>query len=94
MASAPALLEVRVVPNASRDQIMGRHGGALKVKLRAPAVEGKANAALLDFLAGILGVRANALSLVSGEKARTKRIAVSGLAQGELDARVEALVEG
>ena len=46
-----ALLRVHVVPNAKIDGVAGEHGGAIKIKLRAPAVEGKANAALLRFLA-------------------------------------------
>ncbi len=88
-----ASLELRVVPNASRDQLVGRHGTALKVKLRAPAVEGKANAALLDFVAAALGIKAGALTLASGEKSRTKRLAVFGLTQAEVDARIEAALK-
>ncbi len=90
---AAAFLELRVVPNASRDQIAGFHGAALKVRLRAPAVEGKANAALLAFLAGELGVKERALALVSGEKARVKRLAVSGMAPEELARRIKERLE-
>jgi uncharacterized protein (TIGR00251 family) len=84
-----AFLELRVVPNASRARLAGFHGAALKVRLRAPAVEGKANAALLAFLAAELGLRERALALVSGEKARGKRLAVSGVAPEELARRIE-----
>jgi hypothetical protein len=46
-----AILRVYVVPNAKTDSVVGEHGGAVKIKLRAPAVEGQANAALVRFLA-------------------------------------------
>ncbi len=48
-----ATLRIHVVPNAKINKVVGEHGGAIKIKLRAPAVEGKANAALISFLAGI-----------------------------------------
>lgn len=88
--STEATLAVRAVPNGSRDAIVGFQGDVLRVKLRAPAVEGKANAALLAFLAETLGLKANQLRLVSGEKSRTKRLAVSGLDAAEFAARIEA----
>ena len=51
-----ATLRIHVVPNAKINKVVGEHGGAIKIKLRAPAVEGKANAALISFLAGRLNV--------------------------------------
>lgn len=72
-------LKVRVVPNARRDEVVGAYGGAVKVKVQAPAMDGKANAALLEFLAGKLGVPERQLSLVTGEKSRDKVIAIEGL---------------
>jgi uncharacterized protein len=72
-------LNLKVVPGASRDEIAGQHGDAIRVKLRAPPVDGRANAALLEFLAARLGLRASALELVSGETSRLKRVAVHGL---------------
>jgi len=76
---APLVLDLRVVPNAGRDALAGKMGEAYKVKVRAPAVDGKANAALIAFLADSLGLKENQIDLVSGAKARTKRIAISGL---------------
>jgi uncharacterized protein (TIGR00251 family) len=70
---------VHVVPRSSRNQIVGVEGGALKVKLSAPPVEGAANAALIEFVAEWLGVRRSAVSIVSGGKARNKLVRVNGL---------------
>ncbi len=69
------ILDLRVVPNAGRDALVGRMGEAYNVKVRAPAVDGKANEARLAFLASELGLRPSQIRLVSGEKSRTKRIA-------------------
>jgi len=57
---------VRVVPRASRNEIVGVQGDALKVRLTAPSVEGKANEALVAFLAQRLGVRKSQVEIVAG----------------------------
>jgi uncharacterized protein len=74
-----AILRVHVVPNAMSDCIVGEHGGAVKIKLRAPAVEGKANAALISFLAEQLNISRGAIALERGHKSRDKLIRVNGL---------------
>ena len=68
------LLQVRVVPGARKSQLMGEENGRLKVRLQAPPVGGKANKALLAFLARELGLRKNRLELVTGERSREKKI--------------------
>ncbi len=78
-SSAEARLRLRIVPNAKRSEVAGAYGEAIKVKVAAPAVEGKANEALLEFLANALGIPKHALSLVAGEKSRDKVIHVEGL---------------
>jgi hypothetical protein len=75
---------VRVAPRASRTQIVGVEGGALKIKLTAPPVEGAANAALIEFVAEWLAVRRSAVSIVSGDKTRNKLVRVSGLTREQL----------
>jgi len=70
---------VRVVPRSSRNAVAGVQGDALKVKLTAPPVEGAANTALIEFLAKQLGVRRSAVSIVSGEKSRSKTVRVEGV---------------
>ena len=72
-------LVVRVLPRASRNQVAGEEQGAIKIKLTAPPVEGAANAALLAFVAEWLGVRKSAVSIVSGDRARHKRLHVTGV---------------
>lgn len=77
-------IAVRLTPRASRDAILGEQNGALKVALTAPPVEGKANKALIRFLAKKLGVPPGAVKIVSGEHARDKVVEAGGI--GEADA--------
>jgi hypothetical protein len=84
---------VRVIPGASKNEVAGIQDGALKLKLTAPPVEGKANRACVEFLAGLLGVRRSALEITSGEKSRKKTVTVTGLARVELEERLKGLVQ-
>jgi len=70
------VLSIRVQPRASRDEIVGPHGDALKVRITAPPVEGKANAHLLKFLAAAFDVPRASVTLLSGDSARGKRIRI------------------
>jgi len=70
------LLELHVQPGAKASAVVGEHDGRLKLKIAAPAVDNKANAALLTWLAAQLEVPKSALRLVSGESSRKKTIAV------------------
>lgn len=76
------VLTVRVIPRAAREQVAGLHGDALKIRLPAPPVEGKANAALIRFLSDRLDVPANRVSILSGETGRNKRVLVRGAEAG------------
>ena len=69
---------VRVQPRASRSEIVGLHGEALKVRLAAPPVDGAANAALVELLADALGVSRSAVRIISGETSRGKVVEVDG----------------
>lgn len=71
-----------MVPNAKRSEVVGVHGEAIKVKVQAPAMDGKANEALLDFLAEKLGLPRRTVQLLSGEKSRDKTV---GIAELEID---------
>lgn len=70
---------VRVVPRASRTEIVGEHDGALKIRVAAPPVEGAANEELIKFLAKTFGVSKSAVEIVAGEQARHKSVRVSGI---------------
>ena len=72
------VFSVRVQPRASKDEIAGEMAGALKIRLRAPAVEDRANEALIDFLAALLKTPRSAVSILSGERSRVKRIEIRG----------------
>ncbi|MFA6169879.1 MAG: DUF167 domain-containing protein [Candidatus Margulisiibacteriota bacterium] len=69
------LLTVRVVPNAKKERLV-TEGGRVKVYLNAPPVEGKANAALIDFLAEHYAVKRSAVRIVRGETSRTKVVEI------------------
>ncbi len=70
------VLALHVQPGAKKSGVAGYYGEALKVRLAAPALEGKANAALLAWLAKTLSVPQRALTIASGERARDKRVRV------------------
>lgn len=79
MSGPKALIRLRVVPNARRSEVVGSYGEAIKLKIAAPAVDGKANEALLQFVADHLGVSRRAVELISGEKSRDKAVAIEGI---------------
>jgi len=68
--------KVFIQPRSSRNQIVGLHGGALKIKLTAPPVDGTANTLCIKYLAKCLDIPKSAIEIVSGHTARTKRILV------------------
>ena len=82
------VFHVRVVPRARRDEVVGAHGDALKIRLTAPPVEGKANLALQKFLARRLGVSRSDVEILSGHASRQKRVRVSGVSADAVRALV------
>lgn len=83
-----ALLRVRVQPRASRSEAAGWRDGVLQVRLTAPPVEGAANAACIELLAGLLGVPKSAITLVSGGHAREKSLRIAGRTEAEVKERL------
>jgi uncharacterized protein (TIGR00251 family) len=84
-------IKVYVAPRASANKVVALHNGALKISLTAPPVDGAANKALLEFLAGALGVPRSSLSLVSGHTSRNKLVRVVGVGA---DAAMRKLAPG
>jgi len=78
------IFSLKVLPRASKDEITGELGGALKVRLRAPAVEGRANEALVEFLADLLKRPKSAVRILSGERSRTKRVEIHGVTRQQI----------
>ncbi len=88
------VLRVHVQPGAGRSAVVGRHGDSLKVRVAAPPVDGRANAAAAALIAAALGVKEKAVELVSGERSRVKRYRVVGVDADEVDSRLrQALAE-
>jgi len=79
----PVTIDLQTTPNAPRSEIVGWLGDRLKVKVKAPAVEGKANAELVRFLAERFGVRANRVTLVRGDTARLKTVRIENLSDAD-----------
>ncbi len=70
------MIAVRAQPGARRAEAAGEHAGSLKVRIDAPPIEGRANEALLRWIAGRLGLRAAQVALISGATSREKRVLV------------------
>ena len=81
-------LIIAVIPNAPRSEIVGWLGDALKVKIQAPPIDGRANAALCEFLADTLNLPRRAVTLVRGETSRRKLIRLTGLTLEEARKRL------
>lgn len=73
------VLTLHIQPGAKKTEVAGPHGEALKIRLAAPPVDGKANAELIRFLAAILHVPRKSVELLSGDSARAKRLRVNGI---------------
>ena len=82
------ILAVRVQPRASKTEIAGVLGGALKVRLQAPALEDRANEALCEFLAQLLKTPKSAVRILSGHRSRSKRVEILGVTQQQVLALV------
>ena len=82
------IIHVRVIPRAGKSGIAGIRGGAWLVRLNAAPVDGAANAELIEVLADALGIPKRAISIVSGERSRQKRVRIEGLTEQLVDSRL------
>lgn len=88
-----AILTIQVQPKASKSECVGLHGDALKIRVAAPPVDGRANEALLTFLATRLKVALSTLVIQSGAGGRHKRVLCKTLAAAEVLARLDLIAE-
>ena len=70
--------KVKVVPRASRSEIIGEHNGMLRMRIAAPPVDGAANEELVRTLARVLGLKRGSIEIISGLASRTKQVCVTG----------------
>lgn len=89
----PLRIAVKVQPRSSRDRVVGRHGGSIKVQVKAPPVEGAANASVVEVLAEWLGVPRRSVSVTRGQSGRDKVVDVAVDDPSERK-RIERLLEG
>lgn len=85
---AGVALTIQLAPRAAQDAVQGLYGDALKIRLRAPPVAGRANAALLDFLSDKLGLPKGNIIFKSGLSQRRKIVAVNGLPAPEIEKKM------
>lgn len=88
MANDCIHLDIKVVPNASRDGIAGWLGDHLKVRVQAPPEAGRANTRVMELLASELGVPESAITLVRGGSSQRKTVEIRGLTMQELRSRI------
>lgn len=88
-----ARVTVRVQPGASRSELVRWDGGTLQLRLAARPVEGRANAAVVDLVAGLLGVPKSRVSIERGHRARVKVLLAEGLSDAEVGERLARAVE-
>jgi len=88
------LVKVRAVPGSRKDAVLGLHGDALRVAVRAPPERGKANAAVVEVLAGWLRLPRGEVSVHGGAGSRDKWIRIGSLRHGELAARIRTALGG
>ena len=85
------VLTLHIQPGAKKTEIFGLHCAALKIRLAAPPVDGKANAALIAFVAAKVGAGRTAVELLSGETSRAKRVRIAGMSEAAVRAALQPL---
>ena len=84
-----AVFKVKVVPGSSRTEMCGILDGMIKIKVTSPAEKGKANQALINFLAQLLNIKKNQVSIISGQTSRVKQIRVLSMSAETLLKKLE-----
>jgi uncharacterized protein (TIGR00251 family) len=79
------IIKVRVIPNSKRNEVVSRIGSILRTKISAPAIDGKANEELCDFLSDFFNVKRSMIFLRKGERGREKTIEITGRSEEDLN---------
>ena len=87
-APAGAVIDIKVIPRAGRSRIAGTREDALLIRLAAAPIDGAANAELITLLADALDVPKRSVTVIDGERSRTKRVRVAGLTASAVRARL------
>ena len=85
-------LALYVQPKASKNRFMGLHGEAVKLAVTAPPTDGKANKAVIDFLASFFKIPKSAVTIKSGQQSRKKRVCLVGISQVEVKKKLDAII--
>jgi len=85
------VFNVRVIPRSSKSAIVGIQGDALKLRITAPPVEGKANEECIRFLSGLFGVARKQIVITGGASSKNKRIAIMGIAKSDIESVISSL---
>ena len=85
------IIRVRVIPNAHENDIVGRIGSTVRLKVAAPAIDGEANKELCRFLADFFEVRPRMVKIVRGERGREKTVEIEGRTEEELRGVMESI---
>jgi uncharacterized protein (TIGR00251 family) len=88
-----AVIRLHVQPGAGKTAVVGRHGDAVKVRVAAPPEGGRANDAVVALVAASFDVKLAAVTLLSGESSRAKRVQIEGIAEAEVERLLELAME-
>jgi len=79
------VFNIRVIPRASRCELAGVQGDALKIRITAPPVEGAANKECIKFLSDMLGVKKSQIKIIAGHKSKNKKVSISGIKRRDIE---------
>ena len=79
------IFNIRVIPRASRCELAGIQGDALKVRITAPPVEGAANKECIRFLSDVLGVKKSQVTIIAGHRSKNKKVSISGINRKDIE---------
>ena len=87
-STSGVVFNIRVIPRASRCELAGIQGDALKLRITAPPVEGAANKECVRFLSDILGVKKSQITIIAGHRSKNKKVSISGINRKDIEALV------